>query len=224
MEEWKPVKGYDGYYEVSNYGTVRGVKRVVESSKGYHEIPQRVKKAMINQDGYAIVSLSRDGKSIKRAVHRLVYEAFVGVIPDGYEINHKDFDRANNCVSNLEAVTHTENVQYTVAFGRNYTSKVDTSGESNPNFGNTKLSEIYRANPEMAREKQGRPGLQNGRCRRIRALSPDGEVKEFGCVKDCAQYLIDCGISSGTPGQVYTRIWKSIKDDATYRGHKFQYI
>ena len=48
-------------------------------------------------------------------VHRLVYEAFIGDIPSGFEINHKDLNRGNNCSENLEIMTHLENVQYSHA-------------------------------------------------------------------------------------------------------------
>lgn len=63
---------------------------------------------------YRIASLCRDGVYVRRSVHRLVWEAFNGPIPGRLEINHKDLDRANNRLDNLELVTHQQNVQHAI--------------------------------------------------------------------------------------------------------------
>ena len=62
--------------------------------------------------GYMIASLCRDGVYVRRSVHRLMWEAFNGPIPGRLEINHKDLDRANNRLDNLELVTHQQNAQH----------------------------------------------------------------------------------------------------------------
>ena len=222
---WKQIKGYEGYYEVSNTGNVRSVERYVTRNDGVVQLRKSVMKALVcNQDGYLTVSLSRNGLCCRRYVHRLVYEAFVGNIPDGYEVNHKDFDRKNNFVGNLEIVSHADNVKYTYDAGRHYVSKTDLSGSNNPNFGNHILSERYRSDPELSRKKQGRKGLQNGRCRMIRALFPDNSVMEYGCVKHCAEDLITMGVSRSTPQVVYQGIWNSVRKNTTYKGVRFEYM
>lgn len=97
--EWKAIKGYPGY-KISDNGQVYSLKR------------NRLLKNTDNGDGYKTVTL-RNGKETKHPfVHRLVYETFVGAIPKGYEVNHKDEDRGNNVLSNLELLTHWENVNY----------------------------------------------------------------------------------------------------------------
>jgi hypothetical protein len=63
---------------------------------------------------YCIVSLCRDGKYTKRSVHRMMWEAFNGRIENRLEINHKDLDRANNQLDNLEIVTHQQNLQHAI--------------------------------------------------------------------------------------------------------------
>lgn len=63
---------------------------------------------------YRIASLCRGGVYVRRSVHRLVWEAFNGPIPGRLEINHKDLDRANNRLDNLELVTHQQNVQHAI--------------------------------------------------------------------------------------------------------------
>ena len=63
---------------------------------------------------YRIASLCRNGVYVRRSVHRLVWEAFNGPIPGRLEINHKDLDRANNRLDNLELVTHQQNIQHAI--------------------------------------------------------------------------------------------------------------
>ena len=67
-----------------------------------------------NRTHYLIVDLCRDGKYTKKAVHRLVWEAFNGPIPGRLEINHKDLIRTNNRLDNLELVTHQQNMKHAI--------------------------------------------------------------------------------------------------------------
>lgn len=63
---------------------------------------------------YLMANLCKEGKYYKKSVHRLVWEAFNGPIGKGMEINHKDLDRANNRIENLEVVTHQQNIQHAI--------------------------------------------------------------------------------------------------------------
>lgn len=63
---------------------------------------------------YRTISLSKDGAYVRRSVHRLVWEAFNGPIPGRLEINHKNLDRADNRLENLELMTHQQNVQHAI--------------------------------------------------------------------------------------------------------------
>jgi len=67
-------------------------------------------KTHVGSDHYIRFSACKNGKYRKIAVHRAIWEAFVAPIPQGMEINHKDLDRANNRIENLELVTHQENI------------------------------------------------------------------------------------------------------------------
>lgn len=117
-EEWKPVLGYEDLYEVSNLGRVRSldrIERIPDKNGVYHD---RVRKGMIlkqNYDGrrnYLHVSLRRNGNGVSRNVHRIVAQAFVPN-PNGYaEVNHKDEDKTNNSVENLEWCDHKYNSRY----------------------------------------------------------------------------------------------------------------
>lgn len=100
MEEiWKPIKGYEGVYAISNHGRIYSYPR--EGTKGGFTFGNNVG----NYLGFTI------NKKTKY-VHILVYETFVGTIPKGYQINHKDENKHNNCVWNLETITPSQNVNY----------------------------------------------------------------------------------------------------------------
>ena len=64
--------------------------------------------------GYDIVDLCRNGKYTRRSVHRLMWESFNGPIEGRLEINHKDLDRSNNALDNLELITHQQNIQHAI--------------------------------------------------------------------------------------------------------------
>lgn len=104
METWKDIKGFEGMYQVSNFGNVRSLDRCVQFKDGrvahYRGKPM---KTRITADGYVQVQICRDCNSVKTVkVHRLVAEAFVPN-PDGMkEVNHIDEDKTNNRAENLE--------------------------------------------------------------------------------------------------------------------------
>ena len=123
-------------------------------------------------DGYLQIYLP--GGSIK--VHRLVAMCFgPGQTSERNEVNHKDFDRMNNCATNLEWMTHAENVRYSAQAGR----KGNITGERNPNWGNRKLSQKYAEHPDLAKQCQSRPGTQNGRATSVTVYRSTENGREF---------------------------------------------
>ena len=110
-EQWMPVKGYEGLYEVSNTGKVRSLKN---SRHNVRKEPL-LKKQRLGSWGYPVVALCKEGKSIEVLVHRIVAEAFIPN-PNGYEVvNHKDEVKTNNLVENLEWCTQKYNNNYGTA-------------------------------------------------------------------------------------------------------------
>ena len=109
-EIWKDILNYEGLYQVSNFGNVRSLK----NRWGLRKTPKLVKQ-QLTKKGYKRVPLTKENKPKQFMVHRLVYEAFKGKIKNNYEINHKDLDRTNNDITNLEEITHTNNVRYSKA-------------------------------------------------------------------------------------------------------------
>lgn len=113
-EEWKPIPGYEGSYEISNLGRARSLDRVVEclSSAGAPQVRKfkgKVLSTGAERTKYEVVVLSRPEGKISRHLHRLVYEAFVGEIPEGMHIDHTNRNTRDNRVSNLRICTPSQN-------------------------------------------------------------------------------------------------------------------
>lgn len=111
-EIYKDIKGYEGLYQISNLGNVRALDRTTAFGRGYKKIPMHNLTICIDSQGYNSVCLSKDGVQKRHLVHRLVAYAFLNN-PNGYpEVNHKDENKSNNCVSNLEFCTSKYNANY----------------------------------------------------------------------------------------------------------------
>lgn len=112
-EEWKDIDGYDGFYQISNKGNVRSLK-AVRCIKGKNIIVkrERMMRPFDNGNGYKMVSLSKDSRTKNFYVHRLVASAFLDNPGELEQVNHKDFNRSNNDVSNLEWCTARYNSNY----------------------------------------------------------------------------------------------------------------
>lgn len=111
LEIWKPVKNYEGYYEVSNLGRVKRLERLQTYPDGHTQnLKEYISNGALAIYGYLQVSLSKDGKRTKRYIHDLVAESFIPNPNNLKEVNHKDYNKANNRVTNLEWCTHQENM------------------------------------------------------------------------------------------------------------------
>ncbi len=123
-EKWRPVVGYEGLYEVSNLGRVKSLDRDIEVQHKGEPVKLRHFKGKIlkqgrRQDGYADVSLSRQGVTTLHCVHRLIAQAWIPN-PDNLDcVNHKDLDKTNNSLDNLEWVSTSDNMRHASA---NYSS------------------------------------------------------------------------------------------------------
>ena len=104
-EVWRDIEGYEGKYQVSNKGRVK--------SLNYHRSGKEViLKQCKSKDGYLKVCLFKNGKETTFSVHRIVALAFINNYNNCPEINHKDEDKTNNCVENLEWCDRKYNVNY----------------------------------------------------------------------------------------------------------------
>ena len=107
-EEWKDITEFEGY-QASNLGRVKSLERI--DARGNKRKEKILKPQMLN-NGYYRVALCKNSIVKKYLVHRLVWIAFNGQIPEGYEINHLDEVKSNNRLENLNLVTHKENINF----------------------------------------------------------------------------------------------------------------
>lgn len=152
MEIWKPVFGYEGFYEISNFANVRRVGRakkldatkipiakqmlangvflrevaeflgtsiatasMIKNGKTWQgDAAYRKVKTPAGSDHYLRFAACKNGKYARVSLHRALWEAFVGPIEGRLEINHKDLNRTNNCIDNLELLTHQQNIQHAI--------------------------------------------------------------------------------------------------------------
>ena len=105
MEVWKTLTNFEDY-EVSNFGRIR--RRVPDGRYPKHYLLHPNKKS----NGYRIITLINGNRKKCLHMHRLVAEMFIGKCPIGLEVNHKDSNRENNVVENLEYMTRSENLQH----------------------------------------------------------------------------------------------------------------
>ena len=123
-EVWKDITGYEGFYQVSNFGRVKGCDRITDVPKGkYYDAYKRHCKSRImilalNEGGYLGIRLTRNSQPKDCLVHRLVAFAFVDGYFEGAEVNHIDACRTNNFASNLEYVTRKGNMAHAASLGR----------------------------------------------------------------------------------------------------------
>lgn len=115
MEEWRPIKGYEGIYEVSNLGNIRSLDRYMYSKRwnGNRLIKGHILKPTKSHNGYLRIELTdKEDERKKHPVHRLVAQAFIDNPNNLPQINHKDEIRDNNNADNLEWCDAKYNVNY----------------------------------------------------------------------------------------------------------------
>lgn len=107
LEEWKDIVGYEGLYQVSNFGRVRSFKWKREY----------ILKQFSDTKGYLRVALYKNKTCKRRFVHLIMMESFFPVFDKTLQINHKDGCKYNNVLNNLEWVTPSQNVRHAIANG-----------------------------------------------------------------------------------------------------------
>ena len=118
QEVWKDVEGYEGVYQVSNLGRVKSLQTMKYSHIKKCAIPvmrEKILKPYFNTKKYLLVDLKNNGKRKTQNVHRLVAKAFIPNTDNLPQVNHKDENKQNNCVENLEWCTNQYNTTYGTA-------------------------------------------------------------------------------------------------------------
>lgn len=117
-EKWRYIEGYRNHYQVSSFGRVKGLKRTVTRRNGWkHTTNERIMKQSNHRCGYLEIILCLEGKQKCYKVHRLVASAFIDNLNQKKFINHKDCNKKNNKMENLEWVTKAENNSHALRMG-----------------------------------------------------------------------------------------------------------
>ena len=146
-EAWKPVVGWEGFFEVSNCGRVRSLSRRVRDGSGVRTVLGHLMACTINRNGYVVTQLSDGKRKHKVRVNVLVLEAFAGLRPTGKVCRHfPNRNPADNRLENLSWGTHKENAADRAVHG------TENNGERN---GGAKLT---RAAIELMREDHATGG------------------------------------------------------------------
>lgn len=153
--EWRDVVGYERFYEVSEDGQVR--RKIQRHSKRAGSLlsPNYDRIGYVSYylvDGY--------GNRKRAAAHRLVAAAFIGELPEGMEVNHKDLNKQNNRVSNLEYMTHQDNLIHAYASGNCFITRGELNGAAKLTA--TQVEEIIARKKQNHRLSQRELGAMYG--------------------------------------------------------------
>ena len=186
MVEEKLLK-YEGVeYIVSSDGHIYSTSNIGRG-KYHKEISQRE-----NSDGYMCITVGKNGKRTTGRVNRMVALAFIPNPNNFPEVNHKDCNRKNNNVDNLEWCTHEYNIEHSAKLG-NYKNKC---GDKNPNYKNDTLKKRFENDPDL-KKIQSRPRGKNGRAVQVEIEDTlTGKVVQFDCMTDAAEYVISNGYTN----------------------------
>ena len=192
MEVWRNLKFYEDYYEINERGIVR------------NKHTKQIKKATMKDNGYLVYTLYFDGKSKQEYVHRLVALTFIPN-PNNYpQVNHKDEDKWNNKVNNLEWC----DARYNNTYGTARKRSAETQ-RLNGSYDKAKQRMIVH-NPSKINPKRG--GTNSN------AKSIICDDRTFSCIKECAEYY---GIKYST-----MRYWLSGDGNIPkyFREHNLHYV
>lgn len=173
MEDWKPFG--DGNYEASNKGRIR------RKADGVNTYQGKIKKPSLSSNGYMIVGCFTNGKRTNVLVHRAVAESFIGTCPDQHQVNHKDGNKQNNNISNLEYVTVSGNAIH--AFKTGLSSPPTQRAKGNDHWTRQHPEKLKRGDDNPSRSRPDRLSrgetckcskLVDDNIREIRALSAEG--------------------------------------------------
>lgn len=237
-EIWKDVIGYEGLYQVSNFGNVRSVDRVIHLSNGQSRfVPGKTKVLRKNNQGYSVVGLYDKDRQKAALVHRLVATAHIPN-PEGKPcIDHIDGNRTNNNVDNLRWCTQKENCENPITLNR-FREKVKRGeehhcyGKPRPKEAIEKFSRTMKSKVHTIEEHESLVmwaktcrkvrGGEHPKARRIEQYSLDGKLlRTWDSIADAARFYgkRDTLISQNLRGvgkTAFGYIWKYASENEEY--------
>ena len=185
-EEWKDIKGYEGLYQISNLGRIK--------SLNYNRTKkEKILSNSTNRKGYLFVILYKNGKKKSFKVHRLVAIHFIENPNNYFQVNHKDENKSNNRVDNLEWCTQEYNLNYGT---RNKRISEKMKGYKHIKETKKKISEKMKGKHE---------GSKHPSSRKVQCITTG---KKFNCIKDAGEYyglsqsITDAGITKCCQGKL----------------------
>ena len=167
-EEWRDIKGYEGRYQVSNLGRVKSLNY-------NHTSREKILKAREDKVGYLYLNLYKNNKRKTHKVHRLVAQAFIEN-PNNYpQVNHKDENKSNNRVENLEWCTHRYNLNYGT---RNQRASEKMKSREFTEEHKNKISNTQKRNGKNK-------GSKHPKARKVQCITTG---RKFNCIKEAAEY------------------------------------
>ena len=121
-ETWKDIPNYEGIYQASNLGKIKSLERI--DALG-HRLKEKILKPGITHKGYYRVALCKNSIRKFFYVHRLVWEAFNGTIPEGLQVNHISERKSENRLSNLNLMTPKENSNWGTRIERQVKKRIN---------------------------------------------------------------------------------------------------
>lgn len=118
QEIWKDIPNYEGLYQASNLGRIKGLRRYKQNHSKLQLVEEKIIKQYVNKhNGYAYTVLCKNGKEKNCRVHKLIATAFIPNTENKTTINHIDGNKTNNRVDNLEWATNQENIIHAIENG-----------------------------------------------------------------------------------------------------------
>lgn len=155
-DQWRPIAGYEGMYEVSDDGRVRGYRRVVGAANGKTKVIQPKPLTLTPlKSGHLSVEVHRGNIRKRFLVHRLVLEAFIGPCPDGFEGCHRNGVSSDNRIQNLYWGTRSDNMHDAVRHGTHHWAR------------RTECERGHEFTPENTRPRRGGSGRECLACVQI---------------------------------------------------------
>lgn len=157
QEIWKDIEDYEGLYQVSNFGRIKSLDKIVKGRNNYHLRKGKILIGRNDGGGYLMVALYKNRKRKDIKIHRLVAQAFIPNIENKPEINHIDRNKNNNSDSNLEWVTSKENSIHFIETGATLNFYNNAKKQGLKYGGNKKAMDI----------------LKNKLSKKVKQINPD---------------------------------------------------